>query len=138
MEEDGVEAVGEIRAMERGAARGEIGGLESEGATGFRVAFFPGDFGSRRKRVSHRLLQLRDPLAAIRLDRHDGHAEFFGKLHRIEAKARFLGHVDHVHRDDGREAELENLEGELEMPLEIRGIDDTDDEIRCGMTFVFP
>jgi hypothetical protein len=43
--------------------------------------------------------------------------------------------ADAVRRDYA--AELENLEGELEMPLEIRGIDDADDEIGGGAVLVF-
>jgi hypothetical protein len=138
MEEDGVEAVGEIRAVERGTAGGEIGGLQSEGAARLPVALFPTDLGCGGERMTHRLFQLGEALAAVRLDRHDGHAEFLGELHRIEAKSRFLGHVDHVQRDDGGDAEFEDFEGELEMAFEIRGIDDADGEVGRGMAFVFP
>ena len=40
-----------------------------------------------------------------------------------------LGHVDHVERDDDRHAQLQHLRRQVEVALEVGGIDDGDDDV---------
>lgn len=50
-----------------------------------------------------------------------------GEFGRIEAQASPLGGVDHVQRQDQGNAQLEELDGQVKIPLPIRGIHDVDD-----------
>jgi len=41
------------------------------------------------------------------------------------------GDIDHVQGDDERHAELEELAGQVEIPLQVGGVDDIDDHFRA-------
>ena len=47
----------------------------------------------------------------------------------VDADALALGHVDHVQGDDDRHAQLQDLRGQVEVALEVGGIDDGDDDV---------
>ena len=82
------------------------------------------------KRVAQRLFQLDDPLPATCLHGDYRDSKFFGKLDRIEPQTGFFGHVHHVEGEHGRHPEFDDLQDELEMTLEVRGIHHAYDEIR--------
>ena len=54
----------------------------------------------------------------------------FAELRAIDRDALRRGRVDHVHRDDDRLAQIEQLAGEVEVPVEVGRIDDGEDHIR--------
>ena len=113
-----------------GAACREVRHLKAEGSAGLRVAGFPVDFRCRRKGVSERLLQFYEAFALIRLNRHDGDTQFFGKLDRVQSKTGLLGEVHHVERNYDGDFQLDDFERDLEVALKIRGVENADDEIR--------
>ena len=68
----------------------------------------------------------KDTLAAGGLHRNDGHTKLLGETRRTNRRALCLGHVDHVESDDGGQAQLENLGNEVEIALQVGGIEDTE------------
>ena len=47
----------------------------------------------------------------------------------VHANALVRGHVDHVQGDDDRHAQLEHLRRQIEIAIEVGGIDDGHDDI---------
>ena len=84
------------------------------------------------------MFQLDDPLGGIRLHGDNGDAEFFGNFRWVKAETGFLRDIDHIQGEDAGLAEFDNLENQLEMALEVRGIDDADDEVGFCRAFEFP
>lgn len=56
----------------------------------------------------------------------DRHPQFARQNFRIERQPVPLGQIDHVERDDDRQAQRDELQGEAEVIVEIGGIDDHD------------
>ena len=104
---------------------GQIAKIPDESAPGLiRIARAGRPRGMRGggKRKPQRLFQLDDPLARAGLHRHHRHAEFRGKFRRIQAQPGFLRHVHHVEGEDRGDLQFDDLQRELEMALEMRGV----------------
>ena len=62
--------------------------------------------------------------AAIGLHRHDRHAEPFRQCGDVDFDLPVAGQIDHVQRDDRRQAQREHLADEEQIPLQVAGVDD--------------
>ena len=61
---------------------------------------------------------------------HDRHAEFLLEPRAVDPEPAAARKVAHVERDDHRHAEVAQLEGQSQVELQVRRIDDADDELR--------
>jgi hypothetical protein len=95
-------------------------GTETGGPGGRGFAFEKGD---------GLFAEVRQSLAAAGDQWDDGHAEFGGERLGIDLMSVLGGHIDHVQRDDAAMAEFDDLRCEVEIPFEIRGIDDDDHQV---------
>ena len=84
----------------------------------------------RQVLAAHGGLQLQESFARSRLHGHDGDAELFGELLHVDPPAFALGDVDHVQRDDRGQAEFQDLGGQIEIALQVRGIQHEHDLVR--------
>ena len=73
--------------------------------------------------------QLRDALVLKSRDHHDRATELLGKLVRVDLIAVLLDQVGHVEGNDHGQAGLDNLKRQVQVTLEVGGIDDLDDNI---------
>ena len=87
----------------------------------------PSFTGRHRMGLREQLIDA-DPLAGR--TRNDRHAELFLQLLRIERDPVSPGLVHEVQEDDDPVGDLEDLEDQVEVPLEARGVDDHDRHIR--------
>ena len=71
-------------------------------------------------------------LLSCGLNRNDRHPEFGGETFGIHRRSLRPGDVDHVERDDRRKSQLQNLRDEVEVPLEMRGVDHAEDALGTG------
>ena len=76
------------------------------------------------------LLQLAETDAAIRLDRHDRHAEVAFESGDVDFQAEIFRDIHHVESDDDGDAEVEELRRQIQVAFEVRRIDDRDDQVR--------
>ena len=60
-------------------------------------------------------------------DWHDGHAELFLEGVDVDGAAVGVDFVHHIEGDDHGDAELEELHGQIEVALDVGGVDDVDD-----------
>ena len=60
---------------------------------------------------------------------HHRHAEEAGELLHAEGVAPLLGLVVHIERTDHGDVHVDELGGEVEIALEVTGVDDVDDEV---------
>ena len=75
------------------------------------------------------LEQLLDTLVLKSRDHHDRAAELLGKLVNVDLVAILLDQVGHVEGNDHGQAGLDNLKRQVQVTLEVGGIDDLDDNI---------
>ena len=75
------------------------------------------------------LEQLLDALVLKGRDHHDRAAELLGELVRVDLVAVLLDQVGHVEGDDYGQAGLDNLKRQVQVALEVGGIDNLDDHI---------
>ena len=75
------------------------------------------------------LEQLLDTLVLKSRDHHDRAAELLGQLVRVNLIAVLLDQVGHVEGNDHGQAGLDNLKRQVQVALEVGGIDDLDDNI---------
>ena len=75
------------------------------------------------------LEQLLDALVLKSGDHHDRAAELLGQLVRVDLVAVLLDQVGHVEGDDHGQAGLDNLKRQVQVALEVGGIDNLDDDI---------
>ena len=73
--------------------------------------------------------QLRDALVLKSGDHHDRATELLGELVRIDLIAVLLDQVGHVEGDDHGQAGLDNLKRQVQVTLEVGGVDHLDDNI---------
>jgi len=78
-----------------------------------------------------RLNEPRDPFAGARHGRHDRHAEALLQRADIYLDPEVPRLIAHVERDGHRLPLRDQLEGEGEVPLEVRGIDHVDNALRA-------
>ena len=55
----------------------------------------------------------------MRLDRNHGNPELAAQPVRVNPQALVLGHIHHRQRNDDRQAQLENLADQIEIPLQV-------------------
>ena len=134
---------------------------EPLGARDLRFAEVSGRFGDRAldpfveaglharhhgvlERGEDRVFERVDPVFARSDHAHHGATEFARKRVEVDREAVLLGDVEHVHDDEHRDLHLDQLRREVEIALEIRGVDDVDDELGlarqdvvAGDAFVF-
>ena len=75
------------------------------------------------------LEQLFDALVLKGRDHHDRAAELLGELVRVDLVAVLLDQVGHVEGNDHGQAGLDNLKRQVQVALEVGGIDHLDDDI---------
>ena len=75
------------------------------------------------------LEELLDALVLKSRDHHDRAAELLGELVRVDLIAVLLDQVGHVEGNDHGQAGLDNLKRQVQVTLEVGGIDDLDDNI---------
>ena len=75
------------------------------------------------------LEQLLDTLVLKGRDHHNRAAELFGELVRVDLVAVLLDQVGHVEGNDHGQAGLDNLKRQIQVTLEVGGIDNLDDNI---------
>ena len=91
--------------------------------------------GSRRgrgrpvDRLGQRFLERVEADPLVGLDRHDRDAQLPPEPLDVDHHPSAPGQVDHRQRDDGRPAQLEDLADQVEIPLEIAGIDDAEHDV---------
>ena len=88
---------------------------------------------SRLKQRGQPVFQVIEPPAANRDRRHDRHAKLLRKHLCIEFQPVALRQIDHVERDDYRQAQRDELKREAQMIVEIGGVDH--DHQRIGQAF---
>ena len=76
-----------------------------------------------------RVHQLVNALPRLGRDRHDGDAEALAQAFNVDAVAALLHLVHEVQRHDHRPLQLQQLHGQIEVALQIRGVDDVDDGV---------
>ena len=64
------------------------------------------------------------------LDRNDRHSQFLRKTFGIHRRPLRAGDVDHVECNDGRKPKLQNLGDEIEIPLQMGGVDHAENTLR--------
>ena len=74
-------------------------------------------------------LQLGQALAPIGLDRHHGNAQPVLQMPQFQLDAPTGGHVEHVHGHDGGQPQFQDLADEVQVPLEVRGVDDAQHDV---------
>ena len=75
------------------------------------------------------LEQLLDALVLKGRDHHNRAAELLGQLVRVDLVAVLLDQVGHVEGNDHRQAGLDNLKRQVQVALEVGGVDHLDDNI---------
>ena len=77
-------------------------------------------------------LQPRQAGPPIGLDGHDGNAQLPFQPGEIDANPPLLGHVEHVDGQHGGQSQFEHLADQIEIALEVAGVDDAHDGIDGG------
>ena len=80
-------------------------------------------------RLLNLLEQLLDTLVLKSRDHHDRAAELLGQLVGVDLVTVLLDQVGHVEGNDHGQAGLDNLKRQVQVTLEVGGIDDLDDNI---------
>ena len=73
---------------------------------------------------------------AAALERRGGNdraTEFAGKLVDVDLVAVLLDEVHHVEGDDHRQAQFENLRGQIQVALQVGRVDQVDDDVRVAI-----
>ena len=76
--------------------------------------------------------QMRDAVAAAGDHRHHRTAEPCGQRVDIDADAPVAGDVHHVERHQHRHPHFQQLRRQVQVPLEVGGVEDIDDEVRLA------
>ena len=69
-------------------------------------------------------LQLCDTDSPVCPDRHDRYRQLAPKAVEVDHDVVFFGHVEHVYGQDNRQPQLHHLAEQVEIALEIAGVDD--------------
>ena len=85
---------------------------------------------SRSRSLFSRLHQLPGAPALERGGLNNRHAQRCGQLFDVDRVASLLDDVHHVERDDDRDAHFEQLGGEVQVALDVGGVDQVHDRIR--------
>src|SRR5258708_3196178 len=88
-----------------------------------------GGAGGGEVDAAHGELQLDEALAVDRLAGDDRDAKLLLKAADADLQAGGFREVHHVHDEDDGAAEIEDLVDEIEVPLEVGGIDDAKDAV---------
>ena len=84
------------------------------------------------------LAQLIESLAAAGDDGHHRHAHQSAQFLVVDAQAVLLGDIDHVQGNDHGHAQFQRLRGQVEVAVEVGGIDDRHDHIGPGFPLLLP
>ncbi len=84
------------------------------------------------------LFQDGNSVPRLRVQRHDLNPKFGGKGGYVDPDSLRSGLVDHREGHDHRIRGQEDLEGEVELPGKVRGVDDIHDEVGMGVHHVVP
>ena len=133
--------LGEIAGRVEQQPLDEIGGQRSPAGLGQPVAE-PGDFvlkgsrewavgplGRRADQSDQSPLEVGHAASLVRLDQDDRHAQLLPQPSEVDFESAMLGHVDHVQHDDGRQAQLQHLADQVEIALQVAGVDDRHHQI---------
>ena len=104
-------------------------GLQFGYGRGDGAGHIPAVARQRQINAAHRELQLDDTLAVDGLAGDDGDAQFLFEAGDADLQAGGFGEIHHVHDEDDGAAEIEYLMNEVEVPLEICGVDDAEDAV---------
>ena len=86
----------------------------------------------------HARLQLAEALAGGRDDRYHRAAEFLRQFFVIDLHAALARHVHHVECEHQRHTHFEQLHGEIEIALQVAGIDHIHDQVGLPRQQVIP
>ena len=76
---------------------------------------------------------LPEALSADGGDLNHRNSELGGELRDVDAVAALLDDIDHVDGDDYRDAELDELGREVEVPVEVCSVNDVEDTVRVSV-----
>jgi len=107
---------------------GEAGFLQGVLGFGFEVGN-TAESGGGREGVAEGVLEMSDPAFAGGGDGEEGNAEVFAQSSGVDAEALGFGAIDFVQSSDDGVAEVDDLEQEVEVALEIGGIENAEDEV---------
>ncbi len=88
-----------------------------------------GTRGRRKIGAAHRHTKLEQPGAGVRLTGDHRHAEAARERRHIDPQTGGSRLIHHVEHNDDRQAKVEDLRGEVEVPLEIGRVDDAHDTV---------
>ena len=74
-------------------------------------------------------LQFRQAVPAIGLDGNHGNAQPALQMPQFQLDAATGGHVEHVHRHDGGQPQFQDLADQVQMPFEVRAVDDAEHDV---------
>jgi hypothetical protein len=81
--------------------------------------------------LPQRLPQSRQTNTTIRLDGHDWHAEPLSQFGEINNDTLLMGKVAHRQRNHYRPAYVQDLSEQVEITVQIRGIEHAQNYVRC-------
>ena len=131
------EQVGGGGEEEKGLGASDAGGeVESRGGSSCGVFESGGEWdaegGSREDGAGEGLAEGDDSGVTVCDGGEDGDAEEEFEFFAIDAQSGFFGGVDHVENDDGGDAEFEDLAEQVEIAIEVGGVEDDDGDVGDG------
>ena len=69
--------------------------------------------------------------AVLEDGRNHRYSEEFAQLVVVDVVASFLGLVEHIESAHHADVHIDELSGEIEVALQVAGVDDVDDDIGC-------
>ena len=121
---------------------GHVGGQTSHGVDRFLDFPVVGHLRGRRAALGggagDGLAQLVDAAAARGHDAYHGAAQVLAQVLHVDAQAALLGQVHHVEGQHDGGLEFEQLDGEVKVPLQVRGVNDVDHDGRPLVEDVLP
>ena len=131
------EQVGGGGEEEQGLSAGDAGGEVESGGGSSRGVFESGgewdaEGGAREDGAGEGLAEGDDSGVTVCDGGEDGNAEEEFEFFAIDAQAGFFRGVDHVENDDGGDAEFEDLAEQVEVAIEVGGVEDDDSNVGDG------
>ena len=79
--------------------------------------------------VEQGTLQIGQTVSAVGLYGNHGHSESALQMSQLELHPSTGGNVEHIHSYDRGQAQFQNLAHQIKVPLEVRSIDDANDDV---------
>ncbi len=114
---------------------GEAGFLQGVLGLGFKVGN-AGEAGGGREGVTEGVLERGEAALASGGDGDEGDAEVFAQSSGVDAEALGFGAIDFVQSGNDGVAEVDDLKKEVEVALEIGGIENAEDEVGFGLAIL--